>query len=224
MTVDIYVKEASGGREVRIPWLPDKVTFNSGGTRMGQYEILDVGSVHIPSGSNLEKVSWSSYFPGEGHKDIPFLRGGWQNPKNLQNLLNEWKENGTPLVLIMTGTPINMDVYLNDFNVKYEGGSGDYSYDIEFEKRRDIKIIATKVAPIDIGTSEPSSSGGGKTHTVKSGDTLWGIAQKYYGSGAQYKKIYNANKDSIEATARRRGKSSSDGGHWIYPGEVLTIP
>lgn len=37
-----------------------------------------------------------------------------------------------------------------------------------------------------------------KYHTVKKGDTLWGIAKKYYGNGAQYKKIYNANKSIIK--------------------------
>ncbi len=33
-----------------------------------------------------------------------------------------------------------------------------------------------------------------KTHTVQSGDTLWGIAKKYYGNGAQYPKIASANR------------------------------
>ena len=33
-----------------------------------------------------------------------------------------------------------------------------------------------------------------KTYTIKRGDTLWAIAKKYYGSGAQYTKIMKANK------------------------------
>ena len=37
-----------------------------------------------------------------------------------------------------------------------------------------------------------------KYHTVKKGDTLWAIAKKYYGNGAQYTKIYNANKSIIK--------------------------
>lgn len=35
-------------------------------------------------------------------------------------------------------------------------------------------------------------------HTVKSGDTLWGIAAKYYGNGSQYNKIYKANTKLIK--------------------------
>lgn len=37
-----------------------------------------------------------------------------------------------------------------------------------------------------------------RTYTVKRGDTLWAIAKKYYGSGAKYPTIYEANKDKIK--------------------------
>jgi nucleoid-associated protein YgaU len=51
-----------------------------------------------------------------------------------------------------------------------------------------------------------------KYHTVKKGDTLWGIAKKYYGHGAQYKKIYNANKSIIKNPDK------------IYVGQKFLIP
>lgn len=223
MEVDIYIKEADGSRELRIPWLPDSIKFTSNGTRMASYEILDVGEVQVPTGSNLSGFSWSSIFPGEGHKDLPFLRGSWKSPKNIQTLLSEWREYGTPLRLIVTGTPINHDVYLADYDVAYESGYGDYKYDISFIRRRRIKITSKKVA--SSGKSSGSSgSGGGKTYTVKSGDTLWAIAQKYYGAGSKYGSIYNANQSIIESTAKSRGFNSSNGGHWIFPGQVLQIP
>lgn len=49
-------------------------------------------------------------------------------------------------------------------------------------------------------------------HTVEKGDTLSGLAKKYYGDGSQYMKIYNAN----------RGKLSDP--DKIYPGQRLRIP
>lgn len=63
-----------------------------------------------------------------------------------------------------------------------------------------------------------------KTHTVKTGDTLWGIARKYYGDGTKWKKIYTANKKVIEKVAKQRGLKSSSNGHWIFTGTKLTIP
>ena len=46
----------------------------------------------------------------------------------------------------------------------------------------------TKNDPVKAGTAAV------KKHIVKNGDTLWGIAASYYGDGAQYPKIYDANR------------------------------
>ena len=224
MQVDIYIKETEGGREIRIPWLPDRVSCKSNGTRMINFEILDEGEVEVPSGTNLTTFLWESYFPGEGRKDLPFLRGSWTNPKKLQTILSEWKANGTPLRIIMTGTPINHDVYLYDYNADYESGYGDYKYDVVFKQRKRIKVISAKSATTSKAPAASSGGSGGKTHTVKIKDTLWALARKYYGDGSKYGTIYNANKAIIEQTAKKYGKSSSNGGHWIYPGTVLQIP
>ena len=51
-----------------------------------------------------------------------------------------------------------------------------------------------------------------RTHTVSKGDTLWGIAKKYYGNGSQYTKIYDENTSQIANP------------NLIYIGQVLTIP
>lgn len=48
-----------------------------------------------------------------------------------------------------------------------------------------------------------------KTYKVKRGDTLWGIAEKYLGSGSRYKEIMTLSK--ITSTT-------------IYAGQVLTLP
>lgn len=52
-----------------------------------------------------------------------------------------------------------------------------------------------------------------KTYTVQSGDCLWRIAQKFYGKGGDYTKIYEANKGTIGSNP-----------NLIYPGQVFTIP
>ena len=44
------------------------------------------------------------------------------------------------------------------------------------------------------------------------------------GLAAKWTAIYDANTEVIEEEAKKHGKTSSDHGHWIWPGEVLTIP
>lgn len=51
-----------------------------------------------------------------------------------------------------------------------------------------------------------------QTYTVVSGDTLWGIATKYYGNGALWPTIWSANK----------GKVANP--NLIFPGQTLIIP
>jgi LysM repeat protein len=51
-----------------------------------------------------------------------------------------------------------------------------------------------------------------RNYIVVRGDCLWNIAIKYYGNGALWPRIFDANRDKIKDP------------HWIYPGQVFTIP
>ena len=56
-------------------------------------------------------------------------------------------------------------------------------------------------------------SGTGKTYTVKSGDTLSGIAESEMGDANRWRELYAANKDAV-----------GDNPDMIHPGLELTIP
>lgn len=58
-------------------------------------------------------------------------------------------------------------------------------------------------------------------YTVVRGDTLWAIAKRKYGDPLKWRKIWEANKAMLIARDKR---NASDHGHWIYPGQKLTIP
>lgn len=58
--------------------------------------------------------------------------------------------------------------------------------------------------------SQPVAS---RRYTVVKGDSLWKISARFYGNGARWVSIYNANKGVIGGNPSR-----------IYPGQVLIIP
>lgn len=225
MRVDIYIRERNGNREIRIPWLPEKIAYESGGTTMASYDIADRGEVAVPTGSGLASFSWESQFPGKHRTDDAMLRGSWKEPKYYHNILEDWRASGEPLHLLVTGYPINADVFLEDYTANAAGGFGDWEYELTFLEDRDVSITTSQVSVPR--RSAPSSSG--QAYTIKSGDTLWGIAQKFYGAGSKWGTIYNANKDIIESTAKARWKAAginrdSQNGHWIFAGTTITIP
>ena len=129
----------------------------------------------------------------------------------------------------------NMSVSMEDYTVTEDAEDGDdikVSFNLKQYRGYEMKYLkvsqtttteqkATVEAKRDT-SQKPSVSN--TTYTVVSGDTLWGISKSKYGDGEQWQKIYDANKKTIEDTAKKYGKASSSNGHWIYPGEKLVIP
>lgn len=72
------------------------------------------------------------------------------------------------------------------------------------------KVQSTKKS----GTQQVKSNANSNAryYVVKRGDCLWKIAKKYYGNGALYTKIYNANRDKIKNP------------NLIYTGQKFIIP
>ena len=81
-------------------------------------------------------------------------------------------------------------------------------------EKKDDKPKAAPAAEATTRTAEAESADSSEatTYTVKSGDTLWKIAKEFYGEGAKYTKIFEANRNILENPDH------------ILPGQELTIP
>lgn len=66
---------------------------------------------------------------------------------------------------------------------------------IELTQASDPPPIASRApaAPPPPPPDTPAAPAGQRRHTVASGDTLWDLAQRYYGNGNQWRKIADAN-------------------------------
>jgi hypothetical protein len=69
------------------------------------------------------------------------------------------------------------------------------------------------------GSAQSTSQPAVVIHTVMPGDTLWGLAVRYYGDGEQWPTIFQAN-----VGLPQPGGGALTDAHWIYPGWSLTIP
>jgi len=75
-------------------------------------------------------------------------------------------------------------------------------------KKRIVAVILAVVMIVAMMATGASAA----THIVEKGDTLWGIAKEYLGSGFKWEEIYEANKDLIKDP------------NLIYVGQEFVIP
>lgn len=217
--MDIYLTP-NGGSQIRFPMLPEKVQMGADAKFM-TYSIISLGDVKIPRGKGIKEISWSGMFPGKARKGNSLIRK-FTKPDTLIKKIEKYRDNGTKCTLLVTDTCINYTVYVSSFKGNYNGGMGDFSYDIKFIIATDIKITTTSKTTTKTTTKARTSSKKKQkktksekkttTYTVKSGDCLWRIAQNLLGDGKRYTEIYNLNKDKIKNP------------NLIYPGQTFTIP
>ena len=83
--------------------------------------------------------------------------------------------------------------------------------DLTCDLKVDSSLPQPQAAAAAAGASG-GNAGGGRTYTVKSGDTLSKIAKEFYGNANEYNKIFEANKDQLSSPDR------------INVGQELKIP
>lgn len=220
--MDIYITEKTSGTRIALSMLPEKIK-HKGSAKFQTYDIINVGEVKLPRGTKLLSFSWSGTFPGASRKGYSFIKTQhWKDPKELEQIFEGWRQSGATLILMVTETFINHEVRVSDFTGTATGGSGDVSYDVTFVEAKDIAVYTTSELNMKptAKTNETASAArpapaaaAAKTYTVKSGDSLWAIAQQLLGAGGKYTQIYELNKSVIGSDPNK-----------IKPGQVFTLP
>ncbi|WP_251615089.1 LysM peptidoglycan-binding domain-containing protein [Senimuribacter intestinalis] len=221
----IIAKEVNNSKKmIDFDWLPLEIKDSGGDMSFASYSLLDRGEVVRPKGKGLRRISWEARFPGESRKDLSVLAAPWTDPLECDKLLKRWQSRGTLIELIIEGTGITgFKCYVNQYSSAYTGGLGDLEYSIEWIAYEPV-TITKKPKPKKSKNSKKRPSKSFTKYTVKSGDTLWGIAGRKLGNSYRWKEIYKLNKKAIEDDAKKHKYSSSDNGNRIWPGLVLKLP
>lgn len=209
--MEFWVQQDNNGK-LQLPVKPSEynVTVTHRNTVVN---VIQVGDVNLIGKTGLREISLASFFPAQ---DYNFSNNsGRKEPLAYVEQIESWRNSGNPVRVIITGV-LNMEATIESFAYGEKDATGDIYYTLYLKEYKKIK---TKKATVTIATVKPStrttkneSTSSGRTYTVQKGDCLWKIAKQFYGNGAQYTKIYNANTDKIKNP------------NLIYVGQVLTIP
>lgn len=199
---------------ITLPVNPAEPVISGGGTSFTDIQVIKGGERTVIGNSMLQVVSFSSFFPRD-YDSSYCVRRDIPDPWEAVSKINEWRDSDKPVKLLITETDINMYATIRKFDIREKGGEpGDVYYDIEFKEYEFINIreVVQQAPKVQQQTDRPETAATANSYTVVKGDCLWNISKKFYGSGAQYTKIFNANNPPIKNA------------NLIYPGQVLTIP
>lgn len=211
---------------MELPIAPQKLTVKIKGNNK-TLTLINEGDINFLRAPGLTEITFDAVLPMLGQ--YPFANG-YRRPDSYLNKLESLMTGKEPFrFLVSRVSPsgrllydTNMKVSLENYTVTEDATKGpDVTVSITLKQyisysTKTVTVVKPKPEKKPVVQQkkkrETSSAPKVKTYTVKSGDCLWNIAKKYYGNGAQYTKIYNANKGKIKNP------------NLIYPGQVLTIP
>lgn len=215
-----------------MPQTPAKLTVKIKG-KNSTVTLLNEGEINFLKYPGLTEITLPLVFP---------MLTASKRPDHYLTLLERAKTQRTTTQFIMTRTTpsgqllfdTNLKVSVEDYTIEENATNGlDISVEVKLKQYRDYSTktvtINTTVQHNDTKDVKTTASAAQKTvtvqqtrsattaptlktYTVKKGDTLWGIAKTYYGNGAKYTQIYDANKGIIKNP------------NLIYVGQVFTIP
>ena len=219
MAYSVYLKYK--GKKYRLPVNPEEIKKTQE-LDVEKYQVLGNGQVSVPSYLALCEYSFECELP---HEEVHYMEaGGLSDPDTYINMITNAQTNKEPLQLIYSNGETDdesVSVLVTSCSITEKAGEeGDKYLSLSFleyrapsKKYKAVQTATATVAqPETPAPTNPAVEETGKTYTVVKGDSLWKIAKQFYGNGAQYTKIFEANRDKIKNA------------NLIYPGQVFTIP
>jgi hypothetical protein len=218
------------------PITPSKLNIKVGSNNK-VVSLINEGDINVLKSPSLVEIEFEARFPMRKYpysrEILPF--------KDYFDKFKELKTNKKSFRFIVArATPSGISTWdtdllvaLEDFQMSESADEGDdvlIDFKLKQYKEYGIKILPeSSTNNTTTSTSEQPRPTEGKNETssvyvVQSGDCFWNIAKAAYGNATRWKEIYEANKEAVEADARKHGLKSSENGHWIFVGLKLTIP
>lgn len=202
---------------MRLPVNPlDEVTLKYKANNQ-QFEIVALGDVTLMGNRKLAGLEMKSLFTDHSYP--------WASPASVDGCISHIRrlmegKRPTRLVIVGNGVDINLSCTVDSFSPSRHYGETDecyYTLSLTEYRPYNAKRLRVVGAQLKRSVSKPTAQREGEkmkgqSYTVKTGDCLWNIARQVYGSGADYKKIYEANRDKISNP------------NLIYPGQQLILP
>ena len=182
--------------ELILPVTPPSFT-TSFGTRIETINIHALGDAALAGYSTLSSPKIECLLPAH---DYPFNQpSAVLDPYYYIRRFEAWKNARTILRWIVSGTPVNISVKIENVSYGEQDGTRDVYATISLREFRTLAAVEIQSASASMArTSETAAAVTQDSYTVVYGDTLSAIARKFYGDAALYAKLaaYNGIKNA----------------------------
>ncbi|WP_028553152.1 LysM peptidoglycan-binding domain-containing protein [Paenibacillus sp. UNC451MF] len=199
-------------------------------------EVTQLGEITLIGNEKLREYTFSSFFPKIYNLSYCEYDDSSRNksPWEIVQLIEKWMSSRQPIRLMVTSLSpdpkdmaalpkstlesnvVNVPVTIRSFNYEERAGHvGDLYYELTLKEYRFIefkRLLKDGDTSFKEETERPEPRIAPETYEVRSGDTLWHIAQRTLGSVDQWRHIYEINQELIGPNP-----------NLIYPGQVLVI-
>ena len=194
------------------------------------YNLINYSQINVLKNPGLSSLEFEVVLPNTKYP-FAMYKNNCQNAKYYLGVLENLKVNRSAFQFIVVRKfPNGKDIFNTNIKVALEEYTITDTTEEGFDTKVKIKLkqykeYSTKKVQVTIKQYRPPAvtrtvttnntavaKPSGQNYTVKRGDCLWNIAKRFYGNGAKYTTIYNANRSKIRNP------------NLIYPGQVLWIP
>lgn len=194
------------------------------------YNLINYSQINVLKNPGLSSLEFEVVLPNTKYP-FAMYKNNFQNAKYYLGVLENLKVNRSAFQFIVVRKfPNGKDIFNTNIKVALEEYTITDTTEEGFDTKVKIKLkqykeYSTKKVQVTIKQYKPpavtrtittnntaAAKTSGQNYTVKRGDCLWNIAKRFYGNGAKYTTIYNANRSKIRNP------------NLIYPGQVLWIP
>ena len=171
---------------------PKEVTVSSG-SKLKTLELLNVGDITVAGNRTIDKISISNAFLPS--PESPFYNG--TSPETILALMKKCKDAPTPVRIIISGTDVNKQFWIEKMDETYKEGDKDPHVSWSFSEYRQTTVLpVASLANRQTYTGlnqRVSTQQVPRSVVIKKGDTMWDLAKKYYGDPNRWKEIQAAN-------------------------------
>lgn len=195
--MDFYLSYNNNEEQLRLPVIPGEFELSQRHNNT-VININSLGEINLIGKKGLASISLSSFFPAQEYYFCKYT--GFPKPYECVKMIQKWRDSGKPIRLIITGTPVNYAMTIENFIFSEQDGTRDVYFTLELREYVFIKQVKpTKVTtPNGTQVTVPATKREAKPipskYKAQKGDNMYTVAKKTTGNMSNAKAIAKTNK------------------------------